>query len=235
MVCLEFCGMLLLKVRQYNILLYVWFFIFYYCCYFFFIIPGWRSRLSHSLSLSLSRLWSWSHLRDWSWPTWRTSLDPCWILFSLPTEQTGLWMPLSIWDCITSCNTSTNLGIMQGSYLWTSARPSISSCLTFSKLTQLSVPTSICQWITSFMIDRQQLVRLGKVTSRTFTLSTGAPQGCVLSPLLFSLYTNDCISKDPSVKFLKFADDTTVISLIKGWRRVCLQTGGWAVGFLVQS
>ncbi|KAI2653902.1 putative RNA-directed DNA polymerase from transposon BS [Labeo rohita] len=39
--------------------------------------------------------------------------------------------------------------------------------------------------------------------------------GCVLSPLLFSLYTNDCTSKDPSVKLLKFADDTTVIGLIR--------------------
>ncbi len=83
------------------------------------------------------------------------------------------------------------------------------------KLTQLSVPTSICQWITSFLTDRQQLVRLGKLTSRTLTISTGAPQGCVLSPLLFSLYTNDCTSKDPSVKLLKFADDTTVIGLIQ--------------------
>ncbi len=76
------------------------------------------------------------------------------------------------------------------------------------------MPTSICQWITSFLTDRQQLVRLGKLTSRTLTISTGAPQGCVLSPLLFSLYTNDCTSKDPSVKLLKFADDTTVIGLI---------------------
>ncbi len=83
------------------------------------------------------------------------------------------------------------------------------------KLTQLSVLTSICQWITSFLTDRQQLVRLGKLTSRTLTISTGTPQGCVLSPLLFSLYTNDCTSKDPSVKILKFADDTTVIGLIK--------------------
>ncbi|KAL0150392.1 hypothetical protein M9458_054209, partial [Cirrhinus mrigala] len=83
------------------------------------------------------------------------------------------------------------------------------------KLSQLSVPTSICQWITSFLTDRQQLVRLRKLTSGTRTISTGAPQGCVLSPLLFSLYTNDCISKDPSVKLLKFADDTTVIGLIR--------------------
>ncbi|KAL0148948.1 hypothetical protein M9458_055752 [Cirrhinus mrigala] len=83
------------------------------------------------------------------------------------------------------------------------------------KLSQLSVPTSICQWITNFLTDRQQLVRLGKLTSGTRTISTGAPQGCVLSPLLFSLYTNDCTSKDPSVKLLKFADDTTVIGLIR--------------------
>ncbi len=63
--------------------------------------------------------------------------------------------------------------------------------------------------------ERQQLVRLGKYTSNTHTISTGAPQGCVLSPLLFSLYTKDCTSKEPSVKLLKFADDTTMIGLIQ--------------------
>ncbi len=87
--------------------------------------------------------------------------------------------------------------------------------LLLPKLTQFSMPTSICQWITSFLTDRQQLVRLGKYTSSTCTISTGAPQGCVLSPLLFSLYTNDCSSKDPSVKLLKFTDDTTLICLIQ--------------------
>ncbi len=37
----------------------------------------------------------------------------------------------------------------------------------------------------------------------------------VLLRLLFSLYMNDCTSKDPSVKLLKFADDTTLIGLIQ--------------------
>ncbi len=85
-----------------------------------------------------------------------------------------------------------------------------------TKLIQLSVSSSICQWITSFLTDRQQLVRLGKSTSNSRSTNTGGLQGCVLSPLLFSLYTNDCTSKDPSVKLLKFADDTTLIGLIQG-------------------
>ncbi len=101
-----------------------------------------------------------------------------------------------------------------------------------NKLTQLSVPTSICQWITSFLTDRQQLVRLGELPSNTHTISTGAPQDCVLSPLLFSLYTNDCTSTYSTVKLLKFADDTTVIGLIQDWdesayRQEVEQLAGW--------
>ncbi|KAK3571453.1 hypothetical protein QTP86_012085 [Hemibagrus guttatus] len=101
-----------------------------------------------------------------------------------------------------------------------------------TKLTQLSVPSSICQWITSFLTDRHQLVKLGKFMSYSLTTSTGAPQGCVLSPLLFSLYTNDCTSTDPSVKLLKFTDDTTVIGLIQdgeesAYRQEVEQLAAW--------
>ncbi|KAK3535797.1 hypothetical protein QTP70_021110 [Hemibagrus guttatus] len=115
---------------------------------------------------------------------------------------------------------------------FSSAFNTIMPTLLQNKLTQLSVPSSICQWITSFLTDRHQLVKLGKFKSNSCTTSTGAPQGCVLSPLLFSLYTNDCTSTDPSVKLLKFADDTTVIGLIQdgdesAYRQEIEQLAAW--------
>ncbi|KAK3556753.1 hypothetical protein QTP70_016700 [Hemibagrus guttatus] len=83
-----------------------------------------------------------------------------------------------------------------------------------TKLIKISVPTLICQWITNFLTVRQQQVRVWKLTSGSLTISTDTPQGCIWSPLLFSLYMNDSTATDPSVKLLKFADDTMVIGLI---------------------
>ncbi|KAK1783932.1 hypothetical protein P4O66_023099, partial [Electrophorus voltai] len=59
-----------------------------------------------------------------------------------------------------------------------------------------------------------QSVRVGNCVSSTLTLSTGAPQGCVLSPLLYSLYTYDCTANSNSTIIVKFDDDTVVMGLI---------------------
>ncbi|KAK3512314.1 hypothetical protein QTP70_004624 [Hemibagrus guttatus] len=105
---------------------------------------------------------------------------------------------------------------MPGYCLWTLVLLLIrlSQALLRDKLFQLNVPDSMCSWITDFLTDRQQFVRLGMHVSDLQHISTGSPQGCVLSPLLFSLYTNSCTSGHQSVKLLKFADDTTLIGLI---------------------
>ncbi|KAK3538756.1 hypothetical protein QTP86_015647 [Hemibagrus guttatus] len=97
---------------------------------------------------------------------------------------------------------------------FSSAFNMITPALLRDKLFQLNVPDSSCSWITDFLTDRQQFVRLGTHVPDLQYISTGSPQGCVLSPLLFSLYTNGCTSGHQSVKLLKFADETTLIGLI---------------------
>ncbi len=83
-----------------------------------------------------------------------------------------------------------------------------------NKLNLLGLNNSLCNWILDFLTGRPQSVRVGHNTSSTTTLSTGAPQGCVLSPLLFTLLTHDCTAKFSSNHIIKFADDTTAVGLI---------------------
>ncbi len=83
-----------------------------------------------------------------------------------------------------------------------------------AKLQTLGLNRSLCSWILDFLTGRSQVVRMGNNTSSPLILNTGAPQGCILRPLLYSLYTHDCTATHSSNVIVKFADDTTVIGLI---------------------
>ncbi len=87
------------------------------------------------------------------------------------------------------------------------------------KLSDLGLNISLCDWIQDFLTARPQVVKVGQFTSNSITLNIGAPQGCVLSPLLYSLYTHDCVSSHSSTSIIKFADDTVVLGLINNWWR----------------
>jgi hypothetical protein len=83
-----------------------------------------------------------------------------------------------------------------------------------TKLRILALNTSLCNWILDFLMCSPQVVRVGNNTSATLILNTGSPQGCVLRPLLYSLFTHDCMARHNSNTIIKFADDTTVVGLI---------------------
>lgn len=83
-----------------------------------------------------------------------------------------------------------------------------------TKLKDLGLNIQLCMWIFDFLTGRPQVVWVGGHTSSILILDSRAPQGCVLSPLLYSLYAYDCIAIFNSNTTIKFADDTAVAGLI---------------------
>ncbi len=82
------------------------------------------------------------------------------------------------------------------------------------KLTDLGLISKLCDWIQDFLTGRPQMGKVGQFTSNSISLKVGAPQGCCLCPLLYFLYTHDCVSSHSSTSIVKFAYDTVVLGLI---------------------
>lgn len=73
----------------------------------------------------------------------------------------------------------------------------------------------IVKWILDCLTCRPQTVRVNGVLSQKRLSSTGPPQGCVLSPLLHILCTNDCKSNHVDRHLLKVVDDMVLITLLQ--------------------
>ena len=87
--------------------------------------------------------------------------------------------------------------------------------LLFKKLTsEFKLESELALWVLDVLVGRPQQVRVNNTTSSVKVVSTGSPQGCVLSPLLFILYTNECRSIRPNIYFIKFSDDTALLTLL---------------------
>ena len=96
---------------------------------------------------------------------------------------------------------------------FSSAFNTIQPCILIDKLKKLNVKASLIAWVSNVLNSRTQRVKINNVLSDEIVTNTGSPQGCVLSPTLFILYTNDCVSNSKSIHILKYADDTAIVGL----------------------
>ncbi|KAI8431364.1 hypothetical protein MSG28_015900 [Choristoneura fumiferana] len=77
-----------------------------------------------------------------------------------------------------------------------------------AKMLQLSIPVRIVHFVCKLFMGRTIKIRSGNSFHPPLTLWQGLPQGSVLSPLLYSLYTYDMEqSVSPFCSILQYADD----------------------------
>uniref|UniRef100_A0A8C6NVM8 Reverse transcriptase domain-containing protein n=1 Tax=Nothobranchius furzeri TaxID=105023 RepID=A0A8C6NVM8_NOTFU len=83
------------------------------------------------------------------------------------------------------------------------------------KLQKTQVGASTIAWIKDYLTNRPQFVRLKNCTSNQAISNIGAPQGTVLSPFLFTLYTSYFQYKSETCHLQKYSDDSAVVGCIR--------------------
>lgn len=79
-----------------------------------------------------------------------------------------------------------------------------------NKLERLGIRGLVLDWLSNYLKDRKQFVKLGDYTSDCLDIECGVPQGSVFGPKLFILYINDICKVSDQLKFVFFADDTNI-------------------------
>ena len=85
-----------------------------------------------------------------------------------------------------------------------------------AKLRAYGIAGHVLTWITSFLTNRQQRVKVNSSFSQWSAVLSGVPQGSILDPLLFILYINDAPDSIGSGFVRLFADDTKLLKPITG-------------------
>lgn len=91
---------------------------------------------------------------------------------------------------------------------------SVNHKLLLAKLECFGISPPLLNWFKSYLCDRRNIVKISSyVSSSSFSLQTGVPQGSVLGPLLFLIFVNDIFSCI-HVQALMYADDLKMYSKV---------------------
>ena len=107
--------------------------------------------------------------------------------------------------------TSTEEGKKTGVLIWdlSAAFDTLDPEVLIEKLRIYGVDTKSSNWFKTFLTGRTQRVRIGSHTSTPLNLTSGVPQGGILSPMIFTIFGADMeLWVDHSTIF-NYADNTS--------------------------
>ena len=90
----------------------------------------------------------------------------------------------------------------------------IDHAILVSKLEAIRLDKFLVRWLTSYITNRSQAVRVSNFVSAYRRIPSGVAQGSHIGPLLFSIYINDISSCFNRSEFLMYADDTKIFSKV---------------------
>ncbi|TWW54867.1 hypothetical protein D4764_0229500 [Takifugu flavidus] len=98
---------------------------------------------------------------------------------------------------------------------FSSAFNTIQPRLLRAKLEKMQMDAPLVSWIEDDLTGRPQFVRLRSCVSDPLMSNTGAPQGTVLSPFLFTTYTADFQYHSETCHLQKYSDDTVIVGCVE--------------------
>ena len=81
------------------------------------------------------------------------------------------------------------------------------------KLHSIGISGSFYDWLLNYLDNRKQFVTVNGSNSELLEIDTGVPQGSLLGPRLYSIYSNDLPGATTNASVEMFADDTTVFCI----------------------
>lgn len=116
----------------------------------------------------------------------------------------------------------------------------------YIKLKSMGINGNLLNWISDFLSNRSQAVRVANSTSTFRVVRSGVPQGSVLGPILFLVFVNDVVDLFGSGLNLKlYADDVKLYTTIhdissvgvlqSGLDKLILWANEWQLGIAINK